>query len=184
MRKTLIIAALAALVASGPVLAGGRITGAAAIAEQRAAASNEGVQLTNTFEAPDSDGSMKTVPDVSAPIINAAPETCGIPVAGGVAWMGFGVSGGTAYTDQACVDRLDARQLTQMGQALGGENGARVIVGAVELMCEGKKQKALARAGITCGEQEVAETAETSEPLVRTSAPSDDAFAFQSMYGE
>ncbi len=181
MRKTILIGAALALFASGPVMA----NGAAAIAAQQAAASNEGVSLTNTFEASKPADSLKTVPDVNAPVINAAPETCGIPVAGGAAWMGFGFTAGTAYTDQECVDRLNARQFVQMGMALGGKNdphGRLVIVAGVELMCEGKKQAALKRAGIKCGVQE--EDAPAAEKLAvtvsdDTVADANDPFAFQ-----
>ncbi len=182
MKQIIVLAtALLAFVVSGPVLAG-QAQGQSATATQHATSSNRGVQLVNTFEAPESQDSLKTVPDVSAPVINAAPETCGIPVAGGVAWLGFGVTGGTAYTDQECVDRLNARQFVQTGLALGGHKtdaGRRVIVASVELMCEGKKQKALARAGIICGEQEEEDEEVEAERLTEKTLDRDDAFAFQ-----
>ncbi len=181
MRKTIILGAALALLASGPVMARGNFAGAQA--QQRADAYNDGVQLTNTFEAPETQKELKTVPDISAPVITAAPETCGIPVAGGAAWMGFGFTAGTAYTDQECVDRLNSRQFVILGNALiqsGNKvGGQKVIVAGVELMCEGKKQSALARAGITCGEQPEEAGEPTIEPVVRNTVDRDDAFAFQ-----
>ena len=101
----------------------------------------------------DTKADIKTVPDVSAPgLTTTMTETCMGSTSGGVAWLGFGITGGTTWRDGRCANRLDARQMGQFGVQV---NDARLVHAGVELLCETSSvQRAAARAGVICGPQD------------------------------
>ena len=85
---------------------------------------------------------VKSVPDVSAPgLTTTLTETCMGSTSAGGAVVGFGFSFGTTWRDSACVRRLDARQVNDLGYQLG----------AKELMCDSPAvRKAMVRANTPC----------------------------------
>ena len=85
---------------------------------------------------------VRTVPNVSAPgLTTTLTETCMGSTSAGAGWVGFGFSFGTTWRDNACVRRLDARQLSSIGYNLG----------AKELMCDSDAVRdALKRPGKPC----------------------------------
>lgn len=86
---------------------------------------------------------VRNVPEVNAPSLTTATETCMGSSSVGGSGVGFGFSFGTTWRDAACVRRLDARQLQSLGYPLG----------AKELMCDsGAVRAALKRAGRPCYE--------------------------------
>ncbi len=75
----------------------------------------------------------KWVPDASAPgLTTTLTETCMGSTTGGFSISGLGLSGGTTWTDAACIRRLDAREL--------GAQGAKAA--SLERMCEDPKNRA------------------------------------------
>ncbi len=74
----------------------------------------------------------KWVPDASAPgLTTTLTETCMGSTTGGFSISGLGLSGGTTWTDSACVRRLDAREL--------GSQGAKAA--SLERMCEDPRNR-------------------------------------------
>ncbi len=75
----------------------------------------------------------KWVPDAIAPgLTTTLTETCMGSTTGAFAISGLGLSGGTTWTDEACVRRLDAREL--------GSQGAKAA--SLERMCEDPSNRA------------------------------------------
>jgi hypothetical protein len=59
---------------------------------------------------------VKTVPNIQAPSLTTTlSDTCMGSVSFGLAFTGFGATGGSTMVDQACVRRLDAREFRAMG---------------------------------------------------------------------
>ena len=170
MKKLLITLAVAALF-SGPALAGPVQTGTAtADLAADVTVTNTGPSYTTNHPGKQ-DIDMKNVPDVSAPgLTTTMTETCMGSTSGGVAWLGFGITGGTTWRDGRCANRLDARQ---WGQFAVQVKEPRFVLVGVELLCENKaNQRAAARAGVICGEQDDdAPVADTDRPAPK--APED-----------
>ncbi len=75
----------------------------------------------------------KWVPDASSPgLTTTLTETCMGSSSGGFSISGLGLSGGTTWTDEACVRRLDAREL--------GSQGAKAA--SLELLCSNPDNRA------------------------------------------
>lgn len=116
-----------------------------------------------TFEGSQTPDELKTVPDVVAPgLVTTMTETCMGSTSAGVAWLGFGITGGTTWVDEGCRDRLDARQFGVFATQL---KEPKLVWAGVELMCDGRRQEALARAGVKCGAQEASAPEAEAEPV-------------------
>lgn len=162
MKKFLIIFATLALV-SGPALAQEALVGANAQQKANVTVTNTGPTYTTTTPKKTS-VDFKNVPDVSAPgLTTTMTETCMGSTSGGVAWLGFGITGGTTWRDGRCANRLDARQWGNFGVQI---NDSRLVLVGVELLCEDKgNQRAAARAGVSCGPQD------NDSPVVNEASP-------------
>jgi len=135
MKTLMTIAAVAALMISSSVFAEGYGSGGGSSVSQsesgsqaEAGAANGTNYQGNTTINQSSKGvkQHKWVPDATAPgLTTTLTETCMGSSSGGMAISGFGVSGGTTWTDEACIRRLDAREL--------GSQGAKAA--SLELMC-------------------------------------------------
>lgn len=84
----------------------------------------------------------QSVPTVTSPGLSTTlTETCMGSTSGGVGVAGFGVSGGTTWSDENCVRRLDSRHLAAMGD----------LATARELMCNNEEvREAAKRVGRPC----------------------------------
>jgi len=87
---------------------------------------------------------VKTTPGIVAPALTTTlTETCLGSVTGGVSFIGGGVTGGKTYVDQACVRRLNAREIAQ---TLNDRDAAK------EVMCgDADVRKAYEIVGRPCG---------------------------------
>ena len=119
---------------------------------------------------------MKSAPALYAPpLVTTMTDTCMGSTSVGASFSGFGFNGGSTWTDQNCVRRLDAREFRAMGM-----NDV-----AVALLCQNPdNQRAIESTGRTCANQpqpiptEVAllepqppmtESSKTPEPVVADS---------------
>ena len=137
MKNVITIAAAAALMISTSVWAGGAtsVSESESGSAAEAGASNGTNYQGNTTINQSSTGvkQHKFVPDAIAPgLTTTLTETCMGSTSGGFAISGLGLSGGTTWTDSACVRRLDAREL--------GSQGAKAA--SLERMCEDPKNRA------------------------------------------
>lgn len=103
--------------------------------DSQSAASNSGVQQHLTIKSGSSSKDaaysggyrVESVPSVSAPALTTTlTETCMGSTTGGLAVMGFGISGGTTWKDEECIRRLNARELAN---TLGERDASK------ELLC-------------------------------------------------
>ena len=124
MKNVLKIAALAALLISTSVFAGGSTStstatsasGSQSGAEAGAANGTNYQGNTTINQSSKSVKQHKFVPDAIAPgLTTTLTETCMGSSSGGLSVSGFGVAGGTTWTDENCVRRLDARELAAQG---------------------------------------------------------------------
>ncbi len=140
MKIVIKIAAIAALMISSSVFAeydgGGSSTSTSSSGSGAEAGAANGTNYQgNTTIKQTSTGvkQHKWVPDASAPgLTTTLTETCMGSSSGGLSISGFGVSGGTTWTDEACVRRLDAREL--------GSQGSKAA--SLERLCEDPKNRA------------------------------------------
>jgi hypothetical protein len=132
LRNILIVTALLTSVASGAFAQTVNSTsGSTAAANTSSASTNAGNKQAITINQPetpaDTKATVSTVPSMAAPALTTTlTETCMGSVAGGLSIQGFGLTGGKTIVDEACVRRLDARELAT---TLGDRDAAR------ELMC-------------------------------------------------
>jgi len=101
-------------------------TSSAATSNQSTLAS-QGNSQNITFNSPDKiKETLRTTPVISAPSLTTTlTETCLGSASGGLSVVGFGMTGGKTYVDQACVRRLNAREIAQ---TLGDRDAAREIM--------------------------------------------------------
>ena len=109
---------------------------------------------------------MKTAPTIYAPpLVTTMTDTCMGSSSLGASFSGFGLSGGTTWTDKNCVRRLDAREFRAMGM-----NDV-----AIALLCQNaENQKAVEATGRTCpGMTPVASTVsvEVAPPTAAATQP-------------
>ena len=91
---------------------------------------------------------IKNVPAMVAPSLTTTlTETCMGSSSAAFAVAGFGMSGGTTWTDDTCIRRLDAREIRAMG----------AVEVAKELMCTGENNyNAFKRAAVATGQVKLA----------------------------
>jgi len=101
-------------------------TSSSATSNQSTSAS-QGNSQNITFNSPDKiKETLNTTPVISAPALTTTlTETCLGSATGGLSVVGFGMTGGKTYVDQACVRRLNAREIAQ---TLGDRDAAREIM--------------------------------------------------------
>ena len=138
---TTITALALAMLISAPVMAGGNNSNANANASTSSSSqqgNNQGITTTNHG----SDLS-DAVPAVVAPSLTTTlSETCMGSTSMGVAGAGFGVSFGSTWKDEACVRRLDSRELRSFGSGLAPNDAILFHFAAKERMCADKKIRA------------------------------------------
>lgn len=179
------IAAIAALMISFAVFGspGGTSTSTSSSGSQAAAGAANGTNYQgNTTINQSSTGvkQHKWVPDASAPgLTTTLTETCMGSTSGGFSISGLGLSGGTTWTDEACVRRLDAREL--------GSQGAKAA--SLELLCSNPDNRAaILRAHkqfdktFVCYADTPAGIAESSAPKRASATMSPDIGASSSSY--
>ena len=135
------IAAIAiAMLISAPAMAFGD-SNASANAETSSSASQGNAQnITTTNKGSDLKDS---VPGVIAPFLTTTlSETCMGSTSMGVAGAGFGVSFGSTWKDDACVRRLDSRELRSFGAGLAPNDAILFHFAAKERMCADPKIRA------------------------------------------
>ncbi len=106
---------------------------------------------------------MKSVPALYAPpLVTTMTDTCMGSTSVGASFSGFGFNGGSTWTDQNCVRRLDAREFRAMGM-----NDV-----AVALLCQNPdNQRAIESTGRTCTNQPMQSATLAEEPVDTTMAP-------------
>lgn len=83
-------------------------------------------QAVNNISNTPADQAIRTAPSVAAPALTTTlTETCMGSASGGVSTMGFGLTLGKTYIDNACVRRLNAREIAQ---TLGDKDVAKEIM--------------------------------------------------------
>jgi len=124
---------------SAPVLAGNNNATATATTSASSQQGNtQGITTTNHG----SDLS-DAVPAVVAPSLTTTlSETCMGSTSMGVAGAGFGISFGSTWKDEACVRRLDSRELRSFGSGLAPNDAILFHFAAKERMCADKKIRA------------------------------------------
>lgn len=129
-----------AMLISAPAMAFGD-TEANANAETSSSASQGNAQaITTTNHGSDL---SDAVPAVVAPSLTTTlSETCMGSTSMGVAGAGFGVSFGSTWKDEACVRRLDSRELRSFGSGLAPNDAILFHFAAKERMCADKKIRA------------------------------------------
>ena len=143
-RKSTLIGVLA-LALSGPAMADGQGQGAAAGANSQsgAAASNLGNEQRITIEGSSGSKIPRQAPSVVAPALTTTlSETCMGSTSVGLSGPGFGLSFGNTWRDEACIRRLDARELRSFGAGLPPEQAYMFHIAATERMCEDPKVRA------------------------------------------
>ena len=119
---------------------------------------------------------MKTTPTIYAPpLVTTMTDTCMGSSSLGASFSGFGLSGGTTWTDKNCVRRLDAREFRAMGM-----NDV-----AIALLCQNaENQKAVEATGRNChGMTPVASTVavEVAPPTAAATQPAVEPVAPQAV---
>jgi hypothetical protein len=136
---TTITALAVAMLISAPVMAGNSNANANATTSS---SSQQGNAQNITTENHGSDLS-DAVPAVVAPSLTTTlSETCMGSTSMGVAGAGFGVSFGSTWKDEACVRRLDSRELRSFGSGLAPNDAILFHFAAKERMCADKKIRA------------------------------------------
>jgi hypothetical protein len=83
------------------------------------------------------------VPAVVAPALTTTlSETCMGSTSLGASGAGFGFSVGSTWRDEACIRRLDARELRSMGRGGDAETQAIFALASKERMCEDEQIRA------------------------------------------
>ena len=119
-------------------------TSADANSQSGSAASNDGNnQQRITFEGSQGSKIPRQAPSVVAPALTTTlSETCMGSTSGGLSAAGFGLSFGSTWRDEACIRRLDARELRSFGAGLPLEHALTFHIAAKERMCEDPKIRA------------------------------------------
>lgn len=134
MNKTIstIAASIIGLALSAPVMAGGSTAVVAGVGAQ---AGNEGnnQSITTVNEAADLGRSVPTA--VAPALTTTLSETCMGSTSVGGSGAGFGFSIGSTWRDEACVRRLDARELRAMGAGAEPRTQALFALAGKERMC-------------------------------------------------
>lgn len=126
-----------AMLISAPVMADTN-NNANASAETSSTASQGNEQAINTTNNGSDLGDA--VPAVVAPSLTTTlSETCMGSTSMGVAGAGFGVSFGSTWKDEACVRRLDSRELRSFGSGLAPNDAILFHFAAKERMCADPK---------------------------------------------
>lgn len=129
-----------AMLISAPAMAFGD-SEANASAETSSSASQGNAQSINTTNHGSDLGDA--VPAVVAPSLTTTlSETCMGSTSMGVAGAGFGVSFGSTWKDDACVRRLDSRELRSFGVGLAPNDAILFHFAAKERMCADPKIRA------------------------------------------
>ena len=138
---TIITALTLAMLLSAPAMAGNSNAEANATTSSSSQQGNsQGITTTNHG----SDLS-DAVPAVVAPSLTTTlSETCMGSTSMGVAGAGFGVSFGSTWKDEACVRRLDSRELRSFGSGLAPNDAILFHFAAKERMCADPKIRAAA----------------------------------------
>jgi len=141
MKNIISIAAAAVLMISSSVFAegyggGSTSTSTSASGSGAEAGASNGTNYQGVTTINQSSRGVKQhrfVPDAIAPgLTTTLTETCMGSTSGGFSVSGLGLSGGTTWTDSACIRRLDAREL--------GAQGAKAA--SLERLCEDPKNRA------------------------------------------
>ena len=137
--NTIAVLAISMMV-SAPAMAFGN-SNANANAETSSSAEQGNVQhITTTNHGSDLSDS---VPGVIAPSLTTTlSETCMGSTSVGGAGAGFGITFGTTWKDEACVRRLDSRELRSFGAGLTPNDAILFHSAAKERMCEDAKIRA------------------------------------------
>jgi len=111
-------------------------SGAQSGQEQQSSVRNDSHDVVNG-----SDVSRSVGVAVAPALATTLTETCMGSTSAGAGWSGASISFGTTWRDSACVRRLDARQMSALGE----------IPVAVEMMCDSDLvREAAVRAGRPC----------------------------------
>jgi hypothetical protein len=106
-------------------------------------ASNAGNNQGVVIEGSTGSSIPKQAPSVVAPSLTTTlSETCMGSTSGGMSGPGFGLSFGSTWRDEACVRRLDARELRSFGAGMPPEQAYLFHIAATERMCEDPKIRA------------------------------------------
>lgn len=133
---TTITAIAVAMLISVPVMAGGNnnANANASTSSSSQQGNVQGISTTNNANLRDS------VPAVVAPSLTTTlSETCMGSTSMGVAGAGFGISFGSTWKDEACVRRLDSRELRSFGSGLAPNDAILFHFAAKERMCADPK---------------------------------------------
>ena len=138
-------ALIAGLLLSGAALAGGSHSNANSGSVSGSLSSNDGNQQAITIEGSTTyQGDIpRQAPGIVAPSLTTTmTETCMGSTSMGFSGAGFGVTFGSTWRDEACVRRLDARELRSFGAGLPAEDAILFHFAAKERMCEDGKVRA------------------------------------------
>ena len=146
MRTILTTSALiAGLLLSGTAIAGGQGANANAGSVSGSASINGGNTQGVTIEGSTtySGDIPRQAPGIVAPALTTTmTETCMGSTSMGFSGAGFGVTFGSTWRDEACVRRLDARELRTFGAGLAPEDAIIFHFAAKERMCDDAKNRA------------------------------------------
>ncbi len=140
-------ALIAGLLLSGPTLANGQGNGASANAGSvsGSASINGGNDQNIRIEGSTtySGDIPKQAPSIVAPALTTTlSETCMGSTSMGFSGAGFGLTFGSTWRDEACVRRLDSREIRSFGAGLPAEAAILFHLAAKERMCEDPKIRA------------------------------------------
>ena len=133
---TTITALTLAMLISAPAMAGNNNATATANTSSSSQQGNtQGITTTN-YGSDLSD----SVPSVITPSLTTTlSETCMGSTSMGIAGAGFGISFGSTWKDEACVRRLDSRELRSFGVGLAPNDAILFHFAAKERMCADPK---------------------------------------------
>jgi len=133
---TTITAIAMAMLISAPVMAGNNNATATATTSATSSQGND-QEITTTNYGSDLGNQ---VPAVVAPSLTTTlSETCMGSTSMGIAGAGFGISFGSTWKDDACVRRLDSRELRSFGAGLAPNDAILFHFAAKERMCADPK---------------------------------------------
>ena len=144
-------ALIAGLLLSGSALANGAQNGAThgntanSASISGSASVNGGNTQGVTIEGSTSYGGdiPRQAPSIAAPALTTTlSETCMGSTSFGASGPGFGITFGSTWRDEACVRRLDARELRSFGAGLNYGDAIIFHLAAKERMCEDGKVRA------------------------------------------
>jgi hypothetical protein len=128
-----------AMLISAPAMAGNSNAEANASTSSSSQQGNEQAISTTNYGSDLSD----QVPAVVAPSLTTTlSETCMGSTSMGIAGAGFGISFGSTWKDEACVRRLDSRELRSFGAGLAPNDAILFHFAAKERMCADPKIRA------------------------------------------